>query len=186
QRNRFDCKNSRRQSRLEMRLQKPKVLIDLPHNLGQKIRSALVSEFFGEADTASQLLSELRNVLGQSADVLGADGGTRVIVGNTGTPDNEPGRTHRDAAKSGYSFGNEIRLLFTMARDTVEQLVQRKELVSLHIPMGMLGLRLEIDGISQTQVQYIDNLRTDIFRNVNAAPEERGFGLTHGRHIHSP
>lgn len=49
-----------------------------------------------------------------------------------------------------------------MARDTVEQLLEREELLPFCISMLVLDLHLESDGISRPQIQYVDHSRADL------------------------
>ncbi len=61
---------------------------------------------------------------------------------------------------------DEVHVVLDVFVDLVEQLVQRDELWPLHIPVGLLGLRLQVDAVRQPAVQQGDGLRPDVLGKV--------------------
>jgi len=46
-------------------------------------------------------------------------------------------------------------------RDIVKKFMQLNEVRPLHVPMGLFGLRFEVDGVGQTSVEQIDESERD-------------------------
>ena len=55
----------------------------------------------------------------------------------------------------------------------VEELMQRDEVRALHIPVGLLGLHRQVDGVDEPGVQQFDDLLARLGGDVVA-------GLVHG------
>ena len=63
------------------------------------------------------------------------------------------GRSGGDAAQLHRALGDVVHVIFHLLVDAVEQLVQRDEVQSLDVPVGLLGLRLEVDAVGQPRVE---------------------------------
>ena len=59
-------------------------------------------------------------------------------------------RSFRNTAKLDNTLGNEVRVDFGFFRYRVKEQMQSDKARSFHIPMGLFGLGLQINGISKT------------------------------------
>src|SRR5256886_13692178 len=84
----------------------------------------------------------------------------------------------RDAAQLNDALGQEVDVLERGVMQLVEQLVERDELGTFHVPVGLLRLQLEVDRVRQSLVQEVDHLTASRFRDV---VERRVRGAGHSR-----
>src|SRR5207253_8075936 len=77
-----------------------------------------------------------------------------------------------------YALGQKVDVLERCLMQLVEQLVERDELGTFHVPMCLLRLQLEVDRVRQPLVQEVDHLTASRFRDV---VERRVRGAGHGR-----
>src|SRR5882724_8600914 len=54
--------------------------------------------------------------------------------------------------------------------------MQLNEVRPLHVPMGLFGLRFEVDGVGQTRVEQIDEFEPRFFRKADAGGKELVLG----------
>src|SRR5882762_9277235 len=54
--------------------------------------------------------------------------------------------------------------------------MQLNEVRSLHVPMGLFGLRFEVDGVGQTRVEQIDEFEPRFFWKADAGRKELVLG----------
>src|SRR5205823_5980240 len=82
-----------------------------------------------------------------------------------------------DAAQLDDALCEQVYVLVGRRVNLVEQLVERDELRPLHVPVSLLGLQLEVDGVGQLLVQEIDHLAAGGFGEI---VEGRVRGASHG------
>ena len=69
-----------------------------------------------------------------------------------------PGRALGDAAELHRPLGDVVHVVLDVLVDLVEQLVQGDEVRPLDVPVGLLGLRLQVDAVGQPGVEQLDHL----------------------------
>src|SRR5207248_3956655 len=72
----------------------------------------------------------------------------------------------RDAAQLNYALGQKVDVLERCVMQLVEQLVERDELGTFHVPMRLFRLLLEVDRVRQPLVQEVDHLTACRLRDV--------------------
>jgi hypothetical protein len=78
------------------------------------------------------------------------------------------------------ALGDVVHVVFHLLVDAVEQLVQRDEVRPLDVPVGLLGLRLEVDAVGEPRVEQFDRLGADLLRQVILGLEHGDWLLTPG------
>ena len=92
-----------------------------------------------------------------------------------------------DSAELHHPLGEQIHVLLDVLVDLVEELVQRDERGTLHIPVGLFALRLQIDTVSESLIQQADRLspgglRQVVLRGIQPSRLEASLGgVTRGR-----
>jgi hypothetical protein len=76
------------------------------------------------------------------------------------------------------ALGDVVHVVFHLLVDAVEQLVQCDEVRLLDIPVGLLGLRLEVDSVGQLCIEQFDRLGADLLRQVILGLEHDDWLLT--------
>ena len=69
-----------------------------------------------------------------------------------------PGRPLGYAAELHRPLGDVVHVVLHLLVDLVEQLVQGDEVRPLDVPVGLLGLRLQVDAVGQPRVEQLDHL----------------------------
>ena len=67
-------------------------------------------------------------------------------------------RAFRRTSQARHAFGDRVDLFQEDIGDLVEQLMQRDEVRTLDVPMGMFRLCAEVDRIGQARVQQLYGL----------------------------
>jgi len=80
------------------------------------------------------------------------------------------------------ALGDQVRLIFQMAGDGIEQFMQLEKLGSFHVPMRVLYLRLQIDRVGETRVQNFDDFGLRVFLEIDAAGK-MNFGSCGGHYF---
>ena len=83
------------------------------------------------------------------------------------------GRSFGNAAELHGALGDVVDVVFDGFVDLVEELVQADEEGAFDVPMGLLGLRLQVDAIGQCTVEQIDHLGACCFGQVIFCFEHR-------------
>jgi hypothetical protein len=65
------------------------------------------------------------------------------------------------AAQLHHALGEIVDVVLHRLGDLVEQLVESDERGALHVPVGLLELRLEVDRVRKPRIEQIDDLRAD-------------------------
>ena len=78
------------------------------------------------------------------------------------------GRTAGCATEGSDAFGESVDMLPGMVGDLVEEFVQGDEVRTLDVPVRLLGLQPEIDGVDEARVEQVDDLLTGLQRQVIA------------------
>ena len=78
--------------------------------------------------------------------------------GNEAPLRHHPGRPLGHAAELHRPLGDLVHVFLHLLVDLVEQLVQGDEVRPLDVPVGLLGLRLQVDAVGQPCVEQLDHL----------------------------
>jgi hypothetical protein len=78
-----------------------------------------------------------------------------------------------DATELDDPLGDVVNILFRILTDLVEHLVQGDEVGALGDPVGLLGLRLQVDGVREAGVEQGHYLVAGLFGEVNFCGEHR-------------
>ena len=80
-----------------------------------------------------------------------------------------PRHTHRafsDSTELNNAFGNQIDALFRRVSHFIKQFMQGNKARSLHVPVSLFGLQLQVGAIGQPVGQDFDDLLTSFFRQI--------------------
>jgi len=88
-------------------------------------------------------------------------------------------RSFRDTAQLNNAFGNHIHVRFYLLSNLIEQFMQTNKVRSFHVPMRLLELHLEINGVGQALVHQRVQFLAGIFRKIIFSFEH--FGGFHER-----
>ena len=80
------------------------------------------------------------------------------------------------------ALGDLVRELGELPGDLVEQLVELVEFLALDVPVGLLGLRVEVEDARQALIQQLDQRRPLLGRDVHLGAELPRLGLRMCRH----
>jgi hypothetical protein len=152
-----------RNSALEVGFQEPQVLIGCSRNLGEQIRGGFVAKLVGFVDGSARSIGKSGKPLHQCFYVLLALYRIEIVFLDGGASSRLPGRSIGHSTELGDALGDQVRLIFQMAGDGIEQFMQLEKLESLHVPMRVLHLRLQIDRVGETRVQNFDDFGLRVF-----------------------
>lgn len=113
-------------------------------------------------------MSEFRDMLMTAGDVEGILGQARRLCRCSN-------RALCNATELNDAFCDDVHIHGGVCVDLVEEFVQRDEVRSFHIPVGLLGLHHEIDGISETCLQKCCYFDTRLFREAVSGMRELCF-----------
>jgi hypothetical protein len=71
-----------------------------------------------------------------------------------------------DTTQLDHSFGERINVGFDRFGDFIEQLVETNEARPLHVPVGLLHLRFQIDRTGKSQIQQVNQFATAALGDV--------------------
>ena len=115
-------------------------------------------------DGAAHQLAERRQHRGESVDVLPAAPGLHGVFGQRRSLGDRT-RCALDApAQLDGALGDQIDVVLHVLVHLVEELMQGNEMGALDVPMRLLRLRLQIDGIGEPRVAQVDHLPPRRFR----------------------
>jgi hypothetical protein len=86
----------------------------------------------------------------------------------------EAGGALGDATELDDALGRQVDVLLDLLVDLVEQLVQGNEVRALHVPVGLLDLRLEIHGVRESRIAQRDHLTPRLLGQVVLGGVELG------------
>src|SRR5216683_5487466 len=80
------------------------------------------------------------------------------------------GHGHRPFGRTSqarHAFGDRVDLFQEEIGDLVEQLVQGDEMRTLHVPVCLLDLALQVNRIGQPIIEYDNDVTADFLRKIN-------------------
>ena len=163
---------------MEMCLHHPEPLVDAARNLGEHVGRVQVTQLVGLVDGFPRRRAEGRQSRGEGIDVTVAAQCVGRVLTERGPLRHHPGRSLGNAAQLHRALGDVVHVVFHRLVDAVEQLVQRDEVRPLDVPVGLLGLRLEVDAVGQPGVEQLDRLDVDLRRQVLRGLEQGDWLLT--------
>src|SRR5664280_2833147 len=171
-----------RDSALDVGFQKPQVLIGRSRNLGKQIGGGFVAKLVGFVDGSARSIGKSGKPLHQRFYVLLALYRIEIVFLDGRVSGRLAGRSIGHSTELGDALGDQVRLIFQMAGDGIEQFMQLEKLESLHVPMRVLHLRLQIDRVGETRVQNFDDFGLRVFLKIDAAGK-MNFGSCGGHYF---
>src|SRR6266851_4593176 len=101
-----------------------------------------------------------------------------MVFGQTRGPGDDARRAQRRAAELDGALGEIIGVLEDLVHDLVEELMERDEVRALDVPVRLLGLEREVQGVAELLVQELDGAAADLLGQVILRVPHRFF--THG------
>ena len=133
---------------------------------GPATSSVEISEVVGIGDRLAHRLAERGQYARQSLDMAAAVYRLRRVLAERRPLCRHPRRSLGHAPELHHTFGNVIDVVFHVFVDFVEQLVESDEIGPLDVPMGLLGLRLQVDGIREPSIEQLDRLGANVLGKV--------------------
>src|SRR6185312_9754997 len=158
-------------SALQMRLQKIDVLISGANDLGEDVRSSIISQRSALFNCLARSVRDIRKMIQQSADVVHAMHHVQIVFFDAGVGCNLASSAIRTAAEGGNTLSDQVNRLFYMLCYGIEQQMQLIEILALDVPVREFGLRLHVDRVRETGIEKIDQWPAVIFRNTDFAFE---------------
>ena len=141
-----------------MRLDEPQPLVDAARHLGEQVGRVQVAQLVGLVDGLPRRLAERRQGRRQRLDVAAAVRGVGRVFGQRAPLRHHPGRPLGHAAELHRPLGDLVHVVLHLLVDLVEQLVQGDEVRPLDVPVGLLGLRLQVHAVGQPGIEQLDRL----------------------------
>src|SRR5260221_8149960 len=144
--------------RLQMRLDHPQPFVDSAGYFGEDVRGTCIAQLGGLVDRLARYLTERRQRARQRVRVIAPGNRLGGILAERRSLCDNSRRSLGDATELHGALGNEIHVLLDVLVHLVEQLVQSDEGRTLHVPMSLLALGLQVDGVGEPRVQELDEL----------------------------
>ena len=129
-----------------MGFDQPKLVIDAARNLGEEIRRVGVANCRGPSNRFARRLPERRERRSNREDVFFFVGHAQRIGNEERTLGRDLDRSFGDSAEARGAFGQQVGIALRFPGDLVEQLVDRDEGRTPHVPVGLLQLPMQIDS----------------------------------------
>src|SRR5882757_1423089 len=149
---------------LQMRLEEPEVLVYLPGNPRKEVRRIRIAQLIGIGDGRPYRLAVHRQLRRQVEQMILAGGDAQRVVLQLAALRSHGNSAFGGASQAGDALRDLVDLFEHRVGNLVEQFVQGDEVGTLHVPMRLLDLALQIDGISQAIVQDDNDIAADFLR----------------------
>src|ERR1051325_8355349 len=148
---------------LLMRLHEPEPLVGAARDFGKQVGGVEIADFVGVVDGFARGLAECCQRRRKGLDMAATIDSAGRILAQRGSLRGHTGGAFRDAAELHRALGNVVNVILNILIDLVEQFVQGDEVGPLDVPVGLLGLRLQIDRIGEAGVEYLNGLDASFF-----------------------
>ena len=135
--------------RLLVSFDEPEIHVCPSGDFGENVSRVCVFELRGGGD---RLLNEFPiegDGMGKFGDMFGSTGDVQRVFWQAGLFGGYTNGALRDATELDDALRDEIDVFPRIGINFVKQLVQRDKVVALHVPVRLLGLHHQVDGVCQ-------------------------------------